>query len=152
MTPRPASVLVLCTGNSARSQLAEVILRHLTDGTMRVESAGSAPQPEIHPMAREAARRLLNREMDGQYPKRLDRFVGERFDYVITVCDRAAETCPVFPGSPQRVHWSLEDPAAVQGSEEARQRAFDATAHELFDRIQSWLERPAEPTAPASPS
>ena len=140
MARQPLSVLVLCTGNSARSQLAEAILRHLANGIVNVESAGSAPQPQIHPMAREAARRLLNHDMDGQYPKRLDRFIGQRFDYVITVCDRAAETCPVFPRRPQRIHWSFADPAAAEGSEEERQRAFDDVARGLVDRVRSWLE------------
>lgn len=136
-------VLVLCTGNSARSQLAEVILRHLSGGRIEVASAGSAPQAEIHPMAREAARRLLNVEMDGQHPKHADQFIGCPFDCVITVCDRAAENCPVFPESPQRIHWSFEDPAAAQGTDEQRQRAFDTVARELIARIRLWLELPA---------
>jgi arsenate reductase len=142
MTDQRLSVLFLCTGNSARSQLAEVILRQMSHGKVRVESAGSAPQPEIHPMARETARRILNTEMEGQYPKLLDRFLGEQFDYVITVCDRAAESCPTFPGDPERIHWSFEDPAAVQGDEQ-RQRAFDNVARGLMSRIRVWMSLPA---------
>ena len=139
MTARPMSVLVLCTGNSARSQMTEAFIRQLSNGTIDVESAGSAPQPEIHPMARTAAQRILGVDMAGQFPKRLDRFFDRRFDYVITVCDRAAETCPLFPGSPKRVHWGVEDPAAVPGNEAERQQAFDAAARELLDRVRSWL-------------
>ncbi len=142
MAGQPLSVLFLCTGNSARSQLAEAILRQMSHGTIRVESAGSMPQPEIHPMARETARRILNTDMEGQYPKLLDRFLGQRFDYVITVCDRAADSCPTFPGDPERIHWSFEDPAAVQGDEQ-RQRAFDHVARGLMSRIRVWMSLPA---------
>ncbi len=143
MSVQSLRVLVLCTGNSARSQLAEVILRHLSGGRIEVASAGSVPQAGIHPMAREAARRLLNVEMDGQRPKHVDQFIGHPFDYVVTVCDRAAENCPVFPGRPQRIHWSFEDPAAAQGTDEQRQRAFDTVGRELITRIRLWLELPA---------
>jgi arsenate reductase len=140
---QPLRVLFLCTGNSARSQMAEAILRHVGKGAIEVESAGTLPQPGIHPMARRAAKKLLNLDMQGQYPKTLDRFLGQDFDYVITVCDRAAETCPVFPGDPERVHWSFEDPAAVIGTDDERQRAFDTTATQLLARIRLWLSLPA---------
>jgi ArsR family transcriptional regulator, arsenate/arsenite/antimonite-responsive transcriptional repressor / arsenate reductase (thioredoxin) len=136
------SVLFLCTGNSARSQMAEAILRHMSHQQIDVESAGTAPQPDIHPMARRAVRTLLNLDMAGQYPKSLDRFVHQDFDYVITVCDRAAETCPTFPGDPERIHWSFDDPAAVVASDDARQRAFDSTAKQLVSRIRLWLSLP----------
>jgi protein-tyrosine-phosphatase len=136
-------VLILCTGNSARSQMAEAILRHEGKGAIRVESAGTVPQAEIHPLARQAVQRLFQLDMTGQRPKALDLFLGRHFDYVITVCDRAAESCPVFPGDPQRIHWSFEDPAAVAGNEEERQRAFDTTARELSTRIRLWLASPA---------
>lgn len=93
-------------------------------------------------MARVAARRLLNVEMEGQYPKLVDQLFGQSFDYVITVCDRAAESCPTFPGSPQRIHWSFEDPAAAEGAEDQRQRAFDTVARELLNRVRLWLALP----------
>lgn len=144
---RRLRVLFLCTGNSARSQLAEVIVRQLSLGRIDVASAGSAPQAEIHPMARIAARTVAGAEMDGQYPKLLDRFVDQRFDYVITVCDRAAESCPTFPGAPQRIHWSFEDPAAAHGTEEERQRAFDLVARGLVARTRLWLSLPDISTA-----
>ena len=82
-------VLFLCTGNSARSQMAEAFLRKLTNQRVEVQSAGSQPRAEIHPLAREAARRVFDVEMTDQFPKSLDRFLGQTFDYVITVCDRA---------------------------------------------------------------
>ena len=136
------SVLFLCTGNSARSQIAEAILRHLSHDQVDIHSAGTAPQPDIHPMARRAVKTLLNLDMAGQYPKMLDRFLHRDFDYVITVCDRAAETCPVFPGDPERIHWSFEDPAAVIGTDVEKQRAFDATAQQLLVRLRLWLSLP----------
>jgi len=143
MTDPQLRVLVLCTGNSARSQMAEALLRHASHGGVHVESAGSHPQPDIHPMARDAMQRLFQLNLDGQFPKQLDRFLGQHFDYVITVCDRAAESCPVFPDDPERIHWSFEDPAAVTGSDRDRQRAFDVTATQLFSRIRLWLSLPA---------
>ena len=143
MTEQRLSVLFLCTGNSARSQMAEAILRALSQDRIEVASAGTAPQVEIHPMARQAVRTLLNLDMAGQHPKRLDRFLDRDFDYVITVCDRAAETCPVFPGDPERIHWSYEDPAAVVGTEEEQQRAFDTTAKQMLARMRTWLALPS---------
>jgi protein-tyrosine-phosphatase len=142
MTEPRLSVLVLCTGNSARSQMAEAILRHLSNDRVDVASAGTVPQPDIHPMARQAVRTLLNLDMAGQHPKVLDQFLGQHFDYVITVCDRAAETCPLFPGDPERIHWSYEDPAAATGTDEERQRAFDRTAQQMLARMRTWLSLP----------
>ena len=139
MAEPPLSVLFLCTGNSARSQMAEAILRHLSHGQVDVESAGTAPQPDIHPMARRAVKTLLDLDMAGQHPKTLDRFLHRDCDYVITVCDRAAETCPAFPGDPERIHWSFEDPAAVVGTDEQKQRALDMIAKQLLSRIRLWL-------------
>ena len=136
-------VLILCTGNSARSQMAEALLRHLANGAIEVESAGSTPQSEIHEMARVAVGKLFALDMARQHPKPLANFLGQRFDYVITVCDRAAESCPVFPGGPERIHWSFDDPAAVVGSDTIKQRAFDVVAGELVRRIRLWLSLPA---------
>ena len=135
-------MLFLCTGNSARSQMAEAILRHVSGGRVDVDSAGTAPQPDIHPMARRAVKTLLDLDMAGQYPKTLDQFLDRTFDYVITVCDRAAETCPAFPGDPERIHWSFADPAAAKGTEAEQQRAFDATATQLLSRIRLWMSLP----------
>jgi len=132
-------VLVLCTGNSARSQMAEAIFRRLSDGAVEVASAGTVPKREIHPMARQAIKTLLGIEMTGQCPKPIDEFIGRDFDYVITVCDDAAETCPTFPGARARLHWSFEDPAAMTGTTDERQHAFDVVANELLARIRAWL-------------
>lgn len=143
MTSSPLRVLFLCTGNSARSQMAEAILRRLSGGRVEVASAGSHPRPEIHPMAKEAVARVLKIGMDGQFPKGLEALSGERFDYVITVCDLAAESCPVFPAGTARIHWSIEDPAGVAGSDTEKRRAFEGAARELLGRIRSFLLQPS---------
>ena len=142
MEKKPLQVLFLCTGNSARSQMGEALLRQISRGRIEVFSAGSHPRPEIHPMAREVMKNLSGLDMAEQRPKSLDEFVGQRFDYVITVCDKAAESCPTFPGDPERIRWSFEDPAAVDGSEEEKRRAFERTAKDLMGRIRIWLSLP----------
>ena len=142
MPEKRLRVLFLCTANSARSQVAEAVLRQLSHGTIEVASAGSEPASEIHPMALEALRKL-NIPAAGQHPKSMDGFLRQRFDYVITVCDRAAERCPIFPGDPERIHWSVEDPASVAGTPEERQRSFDVVAKQLMNRIRTWLSLPA---------
>jgi protein-tyrosine-phosphatase len=135
-------VLFLCTGNSARSQLAEAIFRQQAGDSVEVVSAGSEPRPEIHPMARKVAREVYGLDLAGQHPKPLIQFLDERFDYVITVCDRAAESCPVFPGDPEMIRWSFEDPAAVEGSEDEVRHAFERTARELSARIRLLINLP----------
>ncbi|MGH9443346.1 MAG: arsenate reductase ArsC [Thermoanaerobaculia bacterium] len=142
MTAARVRVLFLCTGNSARSQMAEAILRHMTKGTLDVNSAGSDPRPEINPLAREAVRKVLGLEMTGQHPKSMNQYLNDRFDYVITVCDRAAEVCPTFPGSPEIIRWSLQDPAGATGTEEDKRRAFENSAKDLIQRIRLWIALP----------
>ena len=134
-------VLFLCTGNSARSQMAEALLRQLSHGRIDVFSAGSLPQPRVHPVAIATLKERYGIDPGDLHPKSLDRFLGEHFDYVITVCDRAAESCPVFPGDPERIHWSFEDPAAVHG-DEAQRRAFEIVANGLAGRFRIWLALP----------
>ncbi len=143
MEQPPLTVLFLCTGNSARSQMGEALLRHLSHERAEVVSAGSHPRPEIHAIARKVMRELFGLDMDGQEPKSLDAFVGRSFDYVISVCDRAADSCPVFPGDPERIRWSLEDPAAVEGTDEEKTRAFEGTARDLMARIRIWMSLPS---------
>jgi protein-tyrosine-phosphatase len=126
--------------------MAEAILRHLTYGAVDVQSAGSDPRPEIHPTAREAVRRIFGLDMEGQRPKSAREFVGRHFDVVITVCDRAAESCPTFPGAPEIVRWSLPDPAEVAGNAEEKRRAFENSARDLMRRIRLWLSLPAVAT------
>lgn len=108
-------VLILCTANSARSQMAEGLLRHFGGDKVEVFSAGSKPA-QVNPFAIEA---MADRGIDIRHheSKSLAAFLKMEFDYVITVCDNAAETCPVFPGKAQRIHWSFPDPAAVNGTD-----------------------------------
>ena len=136
-------VLFICTGNSARSQIAEALLRKLSRGAIEVASAGSDPRPEIHPGAIAAVRRLHGLEMEGQRPKSFADVAGEPYDYVISLCDRAAESCPVFPGAPERIHWEYPDPAAVRTSPEEAERAFERTATGIAARLRAWLDLPS---------
>lgn len=133
MTPR---VLFLCTGNSARSQIAEALLRRLGDGAFEVHSAGTNPRSEVHPMAVRAVTQL-GIDLRGQMPKDLSRYEGQRFDFVITVCDRARESCPIMPGA-EMIHWSFPDPAAVDGEVE-QGKAFRETALGLKRRIELFI-------------
>jgi protein-tyrosine-phosphatase len=137
------NVLFLCTGNSARSQMAEAILRHLSRGDVDVRSAGSDPRPEINPLAREAVKKVFGLDMTGQRPKSVGELAHERFDCVVTVCDRAAEACPTFPGAPEILRWSLPDPAEAAGTDEEKLRTFENTAKDLMQRIRLWLALPA---------
>lgn len=127
-------VLFLCTHNSARSQMAEGILRHLSEGRIDVRSAGSQPT-ELHPLAVQTMKRM-GIDISQQRPKHFDEFRGQSFDYVVTVCDRVRELCPTFPGDPEQVHWSFIDPVAVEGSEQERSRIFDQVALQLMNRIR----------------
>lgn len=130
---RGVRVLFLCTGNSGRSQMAEALLRARSGGTIEACSAGSHPKA-LHP---DAVRVMRARGIDlaGQRPKHLDVFAGERFDRVISLCDRVREVCPEFPGHPELTHWSMPDPAATGGDDPASQQAFQRTADELETRI-----------------
>ena len=132
-----ARILILCTGNSARSQMAEGLLREMGAGGIEVFSAGTKPslvRPEaIAVMAEQGI------DISGDRSKHVDEFKGQTFDYVITVCDNANETCPVFPGAPRRVHWSLPDPAAVEGSEDVQLDAFRRVRTMLTERFEQFL-------------
>lgn len=130
---RPWRILFHCTHNSARSQLAEGILRASGGDLVEVFSAGNEPG-QVHPLAIRAAA-AMQIDISNQRSKPIDEFAGQSFDYVITVCDRVREGCPVFPGDPQQLHWSLPDPAAVSGSEEEQFAAFLRTTRELSSRI-----------------
>jgi arsenate reductase len=126
-------VLFLCTHNSARSQMAEGLLRNRSNGQIQVFSAGNQPS-FVNPLAIRALREMRI-DISDHRSKSLDQFLGQHFDYIITVCDRAREACPVFPGDPMRIHWSFPDPSAVEGSEDERYRAFRDTAIQLTTRI-----------------
>lgn len=131
---KPPRVLFLCTHNSARSQMAEGILRHVSEGRIEAMSAGSQPAP-IHPWAVQALA-ALNIDISTQKSKHLDELKHQSFEYVITVCDRVREACPTFPGDPERIHWSIPDPVAAQGSEKEQYHAFEQVALELMTRIR----------------
>jgi protein-tyrosine-phosphatase len=145
MADRPYNVLFLCTGNSARSILAESVLNRLGKGKFRGFSAGSFPKGQVHPYALE----LLERQ---NYPiqhlrsKSWNEFAGpgaEPLDFVFTVCDNAAgEACPIWPGQPVTAHWGLPDPAAVEGSEAERRLAFAETLRMLRNRIGVFVSLP----------
>jgi protein-tyrosine-phosphatase/DNA-binding transcriptional ArsR family regulator len=133
-----ARVLFLCTGNSARSQMAEALTEQLSAGAARALSAGSHPKP-LHP---NAVRVMRERGIDlaGRRSKHLSEFTGRRFDYVISLCDRVREVCPEFPGAPQAIHWSIRDPAREPGTDEQTRPAFERTAAELETRVGFLLE------------
>jgi arsenate reductase len=130
-------VLFLCTHNAARSQMAEGMLRFLSGERFDVVSAGTEPG-EVHPLAIRAMNEV-GIDISAAYSKNVQAFVGQDFDYVITVCDRANESCPIFPGDPERIHWSFPDPSAVGGSDEARMAAFRRVRDELRQRLRTWI-------------
>src|SRR3954454_18951681 len=121
-----ARVLFLCTGNSARPQMAEALAEQLSAGVVRAASAGSHPKP-LHP---NAMRVMRERGIDlaGRRSKHLSEFSGRRFDYVISLCDRVREICPEFPGAPQAIHWSVRDPAREPGTDRKTLPAFEGVA------------------------
>jgi arsenate reductase len=130
-------VLILCTGNSARSQMAEGLLRHDAGNEFEVYSAGVEPS-HVRPQAVEAMREI-GVDISGHRSKSVDEFAGQEFDYVITVCDNANERCPVFPGRTQRVHWSFDDPAAVEGDEAAKLAVFRRVRDEIRQRLRPFI-------------
>jgi len=136
---KPVRVLILCTGNSARSQMAEGLLREMGGDRFEVASAGVAPsfvRPEAIAVMRE-----VDIDISGHKSKSVDEFINQEFDYVITVCDNANEQCPVFPGNTRRIHWSFDDPAAAKGDEEQRLAVFRRVRDEIRQRLQLFLRR-----------
>lgn len=144
--PKPATktvtgmstrVLFLCTHNSARSQMAEALLRQMGGTRVEVYSVGSEPMA-IHPLA---VKVMSERGIDLSIyrSKHMAEFAGQKFDYVITVCDRVREVCPVFPGYPEQIHWSFPDPAAIEGNKRNQESGFEETARGLTTRIQYLL-------------
>jgi protein-tyrosine-phosphatase len=142
---KPISVLFLCTGNSARSIMAEAILNREGRGKFQAYSAGSHPKGQVHPSALELLRRL-NFSVAGLRSKSWDEYArpdAPRIDIVVTVCDNAAgESCPIWPGHPLRTHWSIPDPAATTGTEEAVRSAFADAFRMLSDRISAFVSLP----------
>jgi arsenate reductase len=138
-------VLILCTGNSARSQMAEGLLRHDGGPAFDVHSAGTRPS-RVRPEAIEAMKEV-GIDISGHRSKSVDEFAGQAFDYVVTVCDNAAEHCPVFPGETERIHWSFEDPAAVEGDWETRLASFRRIRDEIRVKFRGLVD--AGPDTPA---
>jgi len=136
-------MLFLCTGNSARSQMAEVLLNHKGKGRFHAESAGSQPAERVNPYAITAIERA-NLWWAGHQPRSVDGLENEPWAFVITVCDRAKEACPFFPGHPIIAHWGMEDPADVEGTDEQKTRAFDLAFQLLARRIDLLLALPIE--------
>jgi arsenate reductase len=131
-------VLILCTGNSARSQMAEGLLKAIAGDRFDVSSAGVDPT-HVRPEAIEVMREI-GFDISSHRSKSVDEFSGEEFDYVVTVCDNARDNCPVFPGSATRLHWSFEDPAAVQGSLEERLAEFRHCRDLIQGRLQTFVD------------
>jgi protein-tyrosine-phosphatase/DNA-binding transcriptional ArsR family regulator len=131
-------VLFLCTGNSARSQMAEALVEHLTGGSVEARSAGSHPKP-LHPYAVRAMRER-GIDLQGRRSKHLSEFSGESFDYVVSLCDRVREVCPEFPGHPDTIHWSIPDPGREGGDDGGSYPAFQRTAAELTTRVPFLLD------------
>lgn len=130
-------VLILCTGNSARSQMAEGLFRHEGGDRYEVFSAGTRPsivRPEAIAVLAE-----IGIDISGQRSKSVDEFVAQPLDLVITVCDNAKESCPVFPGRTRRLHWPFEDPAHVEGTEEERKAAFRRVRDQIGQKIRAFL-------------
>lgn len=134
---RRRRVLFLCTHNSARSQMAEGFLRAMAGDRFEVASAGTEAT-HVRPLAIHAMAEV-GIDLSGHASKTLDRFVGEPWDFVITVCDAANEACPVFPGAARRLHWSFPDPAAATGSEDERLAVFREVRDAIRRRLEEWL-------------
>ena len=144
---RPLRVLILCIGNSARSQMAEAVLNLKGRGRFVAESAGSQPAPRVNPYAVETLREA-GIDWRGRQPRGIDDLAPGTWDIVITVCDKAREACPIFPGQPVLVHWGMEDPASVEGDEETRRRAFREALALISRRIDLILALPVEKLEP----
>ena len=138
MADAPIRVLFVCTGNSARSQIAEAILRRIGGDDFAVFSAGTEPKGvnpyTVHVLDEEGI------DWSSARSKSVQEFLGQPFDYVITVCDNARQACPVFPGSHEKLQWDLEDPAEVEGSDDRKLAAFRETYRELDELIRPFVE------------
>ena len=140
---RPLRVLFVCTGNSARSQMAEALVNALAKGQFHAESAGSRPAQRVNPLALETLREWKTK-WGGRPPRSLDGLDREHWDFVITVCDRAKESCPIFPGQPVLAHWGMPDPAEVEGDDATKRAAFRDASLLLRRRIELLLALPIE--------
>jgi arsenate reductase len=136
MTTEPIRVLFVCTGNSARSVMAEALLRHHGGDRFEVHSAGTEPKG-VNPLT---LRVLSEAGIDASFArsKSVAEFLGQSFDYVVTVCDQARQTCPVFPGVHESMHWGYEDPAAAEGTDEERMAVFRSVFIQMAERVRQF--------------
>ena len=145
MTEKTYNVLVLCTGNSARSIMAEALINTMGQGRFRAYSAGSHPTGRVNPFAIEKVQ-SVHYPVDGLRSKNWDEFAvpgAPQMDFIITVCDNAAgEMCPIWPGQPVSAHWGFEDPAAVEGSDAEKHRAFDTVFRQIMARVRIFVSLP----------
>jgi protein-tyrosine-phosphatase len=142
--PAPRKVLILCTGNSARSILGEYLLRAKGRGRFEVFSAGSHPTGRVNPLAVRTLREKYGIDASAARSKSWDEFKGVNFDYVITVCDNAKEACPIWPGQPMVAHWGSPDPAAADGTEEEKFRFFVTVASQIARRVDLFCAFPED--------
>ena len=133
-------VLILCTGNSCRSQMAEALWESLGQGDWESDSAGSKPSGYVHPLAIQAMNEL-GIDISANESKSLEQFRDQMFDLVVTVCDNAKESCPIFTGAKETLHWPFDDPADATGSEEEKMLVFRRVRDEIFRRIESFLKQ-----------
>ena len=131
-------VLIVCTGNAARSQMAEGLLRHDAGDRFEVLSAGIYPS-YVRPLAIDAMREV-GIDISGQRSKSVEEFADQEIDYVITVCDHANEVCPAFPAKTKRIHWSISDPVAAWGDDEAQLQAFRVARDDIRARLRAWVK------------
>lgn len=144
MEDKPYRFLFLCTGNSARSIFGEYLLRRLGGSRFQVFSAGSFPTGKVNPLAIQVLKDVYNIDASDARSKSWEEFKDIEFDFVVTVCDDARETCPVWPGQPLVAHWSSPDPAAVNGSDAEKYRAFEEVASQINRRLQQFTSLPLE--------
>ena len=144
MDSKPYKFLFLCTGNSARSIIGEYLLRRLGGERFQVFSAGAFPTGKVNPFAIQVLKDFYNIDASHARSKSWEEFNDVEFDFVVTVCDNARESCPVWPGQPIVAHWSSPDPAAVEGSDEEKYRAFKEVAFQINHRLQTFTSLPLE--------
>jgi arsenate reductase len=144
MESKPYNFLFLCTGNSARSIFGEYLLKHLGGSRFQVFSAGSFPTGTVNPFAIQVLQDVYNIDASDARSKSWEEFKDVEFDFVVTVCDNARESCPVWPGQPIVGHWGSPDPAAVEGSDSEKYRAFREVASEINRRLQLFISLPLD--------
>lgn len=142
--PKPYTVLILCTGNSARSIIGEYLLRTKGKGRFEVHSAGSKPTGRVNPLAIRVLAEKYGLDAHAGHSKSWDEFKGVRFDFVITVCDNAKEACPVWPGQPMIAHWGSPDPAGAEGTDDQKYAEFVRVASQIARRVDLFCAFPDE--------